>query len=252
MRLIPRAFWWVAARARIRFIPRTAFGRFSSHIVFDGLIPRSLAFWMAKKPKAIAKSVLALGWDFNLATNHVFPMAGVAPTVSNYNATFSTRDYSVQIAALLALPEGRRSIRMQWVGNQMFRHPLDRVRNAAGNLADISVSPVSTSGLYQNATGNDGIASGWSGLVLDGFKAEGRAWATAAAAILAAGGATVDFLAFDTDWAVLDDAKGNSIVLSSLRMEEIVILPLWIRPKVTAGNGSTSLTVSLVMKGNLP
>ena len=58
-------------------------------------------------------------------------------------------------------------------------------------------------------------------------------------------------LANDADWAILDDAKGNPLVLSTLRIEEIVTLPLWIRPKITAGDGSTSLTARLVMKGNL-
>jgi hypothetical protein len=58
-------------------------------------------------------------------------------------------------------------------------------------------------------------------------------------------------LSDDDDWFILDDAKGNPIVLDSLRGEEIVILPLWIRPKITAGDGSTALAARLVMKGNL-
>lgn len=52
----------------------------------------------------------------------------------------------------------------------------------------------------------------------------------------------------DDDWAILTDPQGNNIVLSTLKIEAITEIPRFIRPKVTAGDGSTSLTVVLLLR----
>lgn len=52
----------------------------------------------------------------------------------------------------------------------------------------------------------------------------------------------------DDDWAILNDAQGDPIVLNSLRIEAIIEVPLWVRPKITAGDGSTSLTVRMLLR----
>lgn len=48
-----------------------------------------------------------------------------------------------------------------------------------------------------------------------------------------------------TTWALLKDINGTSTALTALGMVEIGIRPLMIRPHVTAGDGTTSLTVIL-------
>lgn len=52
----------------------------------------------------------------------------------------------------------------------------------------------------------------------------------------------------DVDWAVLTDPQGNSIALSTLKVEAVTEIMRWIRPKITGGDGSTSLTVKMLMR----
>ena len=52
----------------------------------------------------------------------------------------------------------------------------------------------------------------------------------------------------DTDWAILTDPQGNNIVLSTLKVEAITELMRWVRPKITAGDGSTSLTAVMLLR----
>lgn len=54
--------------------------------------------------------------------------------------------------------------------------------------------------------------------------------------------------ATDTDWAVLTDPQGNNIVLSTLKVEAVTELTRWVRPKITAGDGATSLTAVLLLR----
>jgi hypothetical protein len=51
-----------------------------------------------------------------------------------------------------------------------------------------------------------------------------------------------------TDWAVLTDPQGNDLNLSALKIEAVTEPVLWIRPRVTAGDGTTSLTVILLLR----
>jgi len=47
------------------------------------------------------------------------------------------------------------------------------------------------------------------------------------------------------DWAVLTDPQGNALDINALKIEAITEMVKWIRPRVTAGDGTTSLTVHL-------
>ena len=51
-----------------------------------------------------------------------------------------------------------------------------------------------------------------------------------------------------TDWATLNDPQGNPLDLSALKAENIMENLLWIRPRVTAGDATTSLTVLLLLR----
>ena len=55
-------------------------------------------------------------------------------------------------------------------------------------------------------------------------------------------------LATDTDWAILNDPQGNTLAMSTLKIETILEVTRWIRPKITAGDGATSLTIALLLR----
>lgn len=53
--------------------------------------------------------------------------------------------------------------------------------------------------------------------------------------------------AVPTTWAPLNDPQGNALAINSLRIEQILELTRWIRPRITAGDGATDLTVRLLV-----
>jgi hypothetical protein len=52
-----------------------------------------------------------------------------------------------------------------------------------------------------------------------------------------------------SDWQPLTDPQGNAVTKTALFMEQLLENPLHISPAVTAGDGTTSLTVILIVKG---
>jgi len=52
----------------------------------------------------------------------------------------------------------------------------------------------------------------------------------------------------DTDWFTLTDPQGNAISKTAAAGEAVLELTRWIRPKVTAGGASTSISVRLLVK----
>lgn len=52
-----------------------------------------------------------------------------------------------------------------------------------------------------------------------------------------------------TNYAPLTDPQGNALDINTAKIEAIIELVRWIRPVVTAGDGSTSLTVTMLLKG---
>lgn len=51
-----------------------------------------------------------------------------------------------------------------------------------------------------------------------------------------------------TNWYTLTDPQGNALTKTSAGIEMVVEAPLYIRPLVTAGDGTTSLTVELLCR----
>lgn len=43
----------------------------------------------------------------------------------------------------------------------------------------------------------------------------------------------------------LNDPQGNALSFTAAKMEQVLEMPRWIRPRVTGGDGTTSLTVNL-------
>jgi len=50
------------------------------------------------------------------------------------------------------------------------------------------------------------------------------------------------------NWATLTDPQGNALTFTSAKIEMVSEATLRIRPKVTGGDGTTSLTVSALLK----
>jgi hypothetical protein len=48
-----------------------------------------------------------------------------------------------------------------------------------------------------------------------------------------------------TNWATLNDPQANALSFTSAKIEQLLELPRWVRPRVSAGDGTTSLTVNV-------
>jgi hypothetical protein len=51
-----------------------------------------------------------------------------------------------------------------------------------------------------------------------------------------------------TNYAVLTDPQGNALDITTAKIETVMELTRYLRPRITAGDGTTSLTVSLLVK----
>ena len=51
------------------------------------------------------------------------------------------------------------------------------------------------------------------------------------------------------NYAPLTDPQGNSLDIQAAKIEAISEVVRWIRPRVIAGDGTTSLTVTMLLKG---
>lgn len=52
--------------------------------------------------------------------------------------------------------------------------------------------------------------------------------------------------AVDADYAVLTDPQGNDLNIAAAKIEAVTELVRWSRPRITAGDGTTAITVTLV------
>lgn len=50
-------------------------------------------------------------------------------------------------------------------------------------------------------------------------------------------------------WATLTDPQGNALSFTSARLEQVAEYTRWVRPRVTAGDGTTSLNVHMIAGG---
>ena len=51
-----------------------------------------------------------------------------------------------------------------------------------------------------------------------------------------------------TNWATMADPQGNALTITAAKIEQVLELPRYVRPNVTAGDGTTSLSVTLCMR----
>lgn len=52
----------------------------------------------------------------------------------------------------------------------------------------------------------------------------------------------------DPNWAVLTDPQGNALNISAAGLEAISELARYVRPLITAGDGTTNLTVTMLLR----
>lgn len=56
-----------------------------------------------------------------------------------------------------------------------------------------------------------------------------------------------------TNWVILTDPQGNVLTFTAIdKLEQIQENPLYIRPNVTAGDGTTSVTVIIAARSSMP
>ena len=51
-----------------------------------------------------------------------------------------------------------------------------------------------------------------------------------------------------TNWGALADPQGNALTFTATKLEQALELPRYVRPIVTAGDGTTSLTCTILMR----
>lgn len=51
-----------------------------------------------------------------------------------------------------------------------------------------------------------------------------------------------------TNWATMADPQGNALTFTATKLEQALELPVYVRPAVTAGDGTTNLTVTICMR----
>lgn len=112
----------------------------------------------------------------------------------------------------------------------------------------------------QETMGDDVQVVTWSGLLQsssdDGTPFKSPGWADRSVQVLGTLGAggSVRMEGSNvanpgaSDWATLTDPQGNALDITSLKIESISELTLWIRPRVTAGDGTTNVTVHLLAR----
>jgi hypothetical protein len=64
----------------------------------------------------------------------------------------------------------------------------------------------------------------------------------------AAGSITIQGSNDGTNWSALSDPQGNPLTFTSSKIEQALELPRYVRPIVTAGDGTTSLVATLCMR----
>lgn len=102
----------------------------------------------------------------------------------------------------------------------------------------------------------------WTGILVGGDGARFNAATLTGRSVQVAGelgGSTVTFEgsnlanpAADADWTTLPDLAGSPVSFSAAGLKAIGAVSLWVRPKVTGGDGTTLVTVSLLGQARVP
>jgi polygalacturonase len=64
----------------------------------------------------------------------------------------------------------------------------------------------------------------------------------------AGGSVTIEGSNDGTNYHTLNDPQGNALAVTSAKTEQVMELTRYIRPRITAGDGTTSLTVTMFLR----
>lgn len=109
--------------------------------------------------------------------------------------------------------------------------------------------------LTRDVTSGFGVAIGWTPMTNSGTDV-GEAWDTQdfpdiSIQVLGTFGASGNLRiqgsneVTPVNWATLNDPQANALDFTAAKIEQVLEMPRWIRPAVTNGDGTTSLTVRL-------
>lgn len=88
--------------------------------------------------------------------------------------------------------------------------------------------------------GDDGAAAQWTDFADRCFQVTGT--------FGAGGSLTIEGSNDGTNWSILSDPQGNPLTFTTGRIEQALELPRYVRPRVTAGDGTTNLVATLCMR----
>jgi hypothetical protein len=110
-----------------------------------------------------------------------------------------------------------------------------------GTIADISdtgkAKLVTWTGLLN---GDDGSRADWVDYADRCFQVTGT--------FGTGGSLTIEGSNDGTNFSALADPQGNALTFTSTKIEQALELPRYVRPRVTAGDGTTNLVCTLVMR----
>lgn len=112
---------------------------------------------------------------------------------------------------------------------------------------------MATINLTRDVSSGFGVAIGWTPLANGD---DGQAWDTqdfrdVSVQVLGTFGAAGNLRmegsneVTPTNWATLADPQGNAVDITAAKIEQLLENVRWIRPRATAGDGTTALTVRL-------
>lgn len=112
---------------------------------------------------------------------------------------------------------------------------------------------MATIALTRDGSGGFGVAIGWTPLANGD---DGQAWDTqdypdVSVQVLGTFGVGGNLRiegcneVTPVNWATLNDPQANALDVTAAKIEQVLEMPRWIRPRVTAGDGTTALTVRL-------
>jgi hypothetical protein len=116
---------------------------------------------------------------------------------------------------------------------------------------------MATTPTVQIVSGGSAKVVSWTGLAngQSGDQLEDPLWADRSVqvngAFGVAGAVTIEGSNDGINWNTLTDPQGNNLIFTTSKIETVIEIVRYIRPTITAGDGSTSLNVILFQRGNV-
>ncbi len=116
---------------------------------------------------------------------------------------------------------------------------------------------MATTPTVQIVSGGSAKVISWVGLAngQSGDSVEDSLWADRSVQVVGTfgtgGSVTIEGSNDGTNWSALTDPQGNNLTFVTSKIETVIEIVRFIRPNVTAGDGTTAITVLLFQRGNV-